>query len=247
MMRRCTTYLMADGCGCFDSTMELPVPESQPPRRWLKSWGSAKANLHGSGFWTECPGCNRNSRGRLRANRSGTCRRSAFAALPSRASDGRCCRLRPGLLIRCCQPVLLLRCWVSKDLRGSSKRLAIRVSFRGNCKAMHSKLNGELLAASRLIGALYATMGNFPAFTAVSLLYFAAVSFAETAHRLGKPELARGIPFASGIRSLGRRRGCCSNERTNWMGLTDTRAFTEEVLRVIEPFNLGRFGDPALQ
>ena len=53
--------------------------------------------------------------------------------------------------------------------------------------------DSELLAASRLIGALYATMADFSAFTAVSLLYFAAVSFAETAHRLGKPELAPGF------------------------------------------------------
>jgi len=47
----------------------------------------------------------------------------------------------------------------------------------------------ELLIASRLIGALYATMDNFPAFTAVSLLYFAAVSFSETAIRLGRVRL----------------------------------------------------------
>ncbi len=53
--------------------------------------------------------------------------------------------------------------------------------------------DSDLLAASRLIGALYATMSDFSFFTAVSLLYFAAVSFAETAHRLGKPELAPGF------------------------------------------------------
>ena len=30
-------------------------------------------------------------------------------------------------------------------------------------------------------------------------------------------------------------------------GEDDTRAFTQEVLQVIEPFNLGRFGDRALR
>ena len=55
----------------------------------------------------------------------------------------------------------------------------------------------ELLAVSQLIGALYATMGNFPAFTAVSLLYFAAISFTETAHRLGKPQLGPGFLLPS--------------------------------------------------
>jgi FADH2 O2-dependent halogenase len=104
---------------------------------------------------------------------------------------------------------------------------------------------GELLAASRLIGALYATMGNFRAFTAVSLLYFAAVSFAETAYRLGKPELAMGfllrehLEFGPASRRL--------LERAHRLhGVDDTRGFTEEVLGVIGPFNVGRFGDPAL-
>jgi FADH2 O2-dependent halogenase len=82
----------------------------------------------------------------------------------------------------------------------------------------------DLMSASRLIGALYATMDNFLAFIAVSLLYFAAVSFSEAAFRLGKPELAPGLLLPSAAVLL-------------------ERAHT---LRVIEPFNLGRFGDPAL-
>jgi tetracycline 7-halogenase / FADH2 O2-dependent halogenase len=96
----------------------------------------------------------------------------------------------------------------------------------------------ELISASRLIGALYATMDNFSAFTAVSLLYFAAVSFSEAAFRLGKPELASGFLLPSASALL---------ERAHTLGAgLETQAFTEEVLRVIEPFNLGRFGDPAL-
>jgi FADH2 O2-dependent halogenase len=106
--------------------------------------------------------------------------------------------------------------------------------------------DGELLAASRLIGALYATMGNFSAFTAVSMLYFAAVSFAETAHRLGKPELATGFllrehpNFGPASRRLIERAYLLRR-------VDDTRAFADEVLRVIAPFNVGRFGDPALR
>jgi tetracycline 7-halogenase / FADH2 O2-dependent halogenase len=96
----------------------------------------------------------------------------------------------------------------------------------------------ELMSASRLIGALYATMDNFSAFTAVSLLYFAAVSFSEAAFRLGKPELTTGFLLPSALVLL---------ERAHTLGDgLETQAFTEEVLRVIEPFNLGRFGDPAL-
>jgi len=103
---------------------------------------------------------------------------------------------------------------------------------------------GDLLAAGRLIGALYATMGNWDAFIAVSLLYFAAVSFCETAHRMGKPELAAGFllyqhpEFGRGVRLLLERA-----HKIN--GPDETRAFTDEVRRLIEPFNLGGFGNPA--
>jgi len=39
-------------------------------------------------------------------------------------------------------------------------------------------------------------MKDFPLFTSLSLLYFAAASFTETARRLGRPELAGGLPHA---------------------------------------------------
>jgi FADH2 O2-dependent halogenase len=99
--------------------------------------------------------------------------------------------------------------------------------------------DGDLLAASRLIGALYPNMGDFRAFTAVSLLYFAAVSFAETAHRLGKPELAPGFllhrhpSFGPASRVLLER------------AYKADASFAADVQRVIEPFNVGGFGDPA--
>jgi FADH2 O2-dependent halogenase len=99
--------------------------------------------------------------------------------------------------------------------------------------------DSDLLAASRLIAALYATMGDFPAFTGVSLLYFAAVSFAETAHRLGKPELAPGFilhrhpSFGPASQLLLER----AHRRDD--------GFAADVQRLIEPFNVGGFGDPA--
>lgn len=48
----------------------------------------------------------------------------------------------------------------------------------------------ELETTARLVGALYATMDRFELFKEISLLYFAAASFSETARRLGKPHLA---------------------------------------------------------
>jgi len=97
----------------------------------------------------------------------------------------------------------------------------------------------DLLAASRLIGALYANMDNFDAFTAVSLLYFAAVSFSETAYRLGNPELVRGFllhqhpEFGPGSRALLERA----------FALDGAVGLAGDVLRLIEPFNLGGFGE----
>ncbi len=99
--------------------------------------------------------------------------------------------------------------------------------------------DGNLLAANRLIAALYATMGDFPSFAAVSLLYFAAVSFTETAHQLGKPELAPGFllhrhsSFGPASRLLLER------------AYKPNGPFAADVQRLIEPFNVGGFGDPS--
>ncbi len=51
----------------------------------------------------------------------------------------------------------------------------------------------EYAATARLVGALYARMNRFDEFKGLSLLYFAAASYAETARRLGKPELVRSF------------------------------------------------------
>lgn len=51
----------------------------------------------------------------------------------------------------------------------------------------------ELDATERLVGALYAVMDDAPLFSRLSLLYFAAASFSETARRLGRADLAPGF------------------------------------------------------
>ena len=55
------------------------------------------------------------------------------------------------------------------------------------------KTRDEILATARLIGALYANMNDFPLFRALTLLYFAAASYSETARRLRKPQLAQSF------------------------------------------------------
>ena len=51
----------------------------------------------------------------------------------------------------------------------------------------------ELDATEQLVAALYATMADPALFKRLTLLYFAAASYAETARRLGRPELAPGF------------------------------------------------------
>ena len=63
-------------------------------------------------------------------------------------------------------------------------------AFRDSLSKYARATDHNLLATSRLIAALYATMHDFDLFRAVSLLYFAAAAYAETVRRMGKPHLA---------------------------------------------------------
>jgi FADH2 O2-dependent halogenase len=121
------------------------------------------------------------------------------------------------------------------------QELGDSADLAGRLQGYAQETDSELLAAGRLIAALYATMGDFSSFTALSLLYFAAVSFAETAQRLGKPELAPGFllhrhPSFGPASQLLLERACKQDEELG-----------ADVLRLIEPFNVGGFGDPARQ
>lgn len=62
--------------------------------------------------------------------------------------------------------------------------------FQEQLQTYAMQTRDELLATERMAAALYANMDDFPLFTALSLLYFAAASFTETARRLGRPQLA---------------------------------------------------------
>ena len=65
-----------------------------------------------------------------------------------------------------------------------------RPSFRPGLEDYAHLTDLELETTARLVGALYATMDRFELFKELSLLYFAAASFSETARRLRKPQLA---------------------------------------------------------
>lgn len=115
--------------------------------------------------------------------------------------------------------------------------------FSEKARASTAISDCELLATGRLIGSLYANMGDFPVFTSLSLLYFAAVIYSETARRLGKPELAASF-LLHDHPSFGPE---CRHifEQAHRKGALDSAALCAEILRAIEPINLAGLGDPA--
>ncbi|HEV2274971.1 MAG TPA: tryptophan 7-halogenase [Acidobacteriaceae bacterium] len=101
----------------------------------------------------------------------------------------------------------------------------------------------ELMATSRLVGALYANTSNFPVFVSLTLLYFAAASFSETVRRLGRPELAPSFllhdhpHFGPVMARLLERSLHLHTEE-------ESAGFVQETLRAIEPINVAGLGDP---
>jgi tetracycline 7-halogenase / FADH2 O2-dependent halogenase len=108
-------------------------------------------------------------------------------------------------------------------------------------RAYSLQTDRELTATARLIGALYANMNNFPVFVALTLLYFAAASFSETARRLGKPHLAQSFllcdhpVFGPESEQLMERSRHCSSKR-------ESDELIEEILDAIEPINIAGLG-----
>jgi len=107
-----------------------------------------------------------------------------------------------------------------------------------------AQTDADLLATSRLIAALYANMSNFPAFVSLSLLYFAAVSYSETARRLGKPQLASSFLLRDHP-EFGPVSGGLLERAQKPLKEAESQALTDEILAAIEPVNVAGLGDPA--
>jgi FADH2 O2-dependent halogenase len=118
--------------------------------------------------------------------------------------------------------------------------------FATQLQAYAAQTDAELLATGRLIGSLYATMGDFPVFVSLSLLYFAAASFSETVRRLGKPHLAQSFLlhdhplFGAALVRL-----CARAQRVRTKLESDE--LSRDILQAIEPFNVAGLGNPQLR
>lgn len=123
-----------------------------------------------------------------------------------------------------------------------SSRFAVRIE-----KESRRSLD-EADAAADLVAALYANFGDFPVFSALTMLYFAAASFSESARRLGRPALAPSFLLQSEPRFGPALRNICAEARRTQNVRRPPerrRELIESVRRAIEPFNIAGLADPA--
>ncbi len=119
-----------------------------------------------------------------------------------------------------------------------------RSSLAVKLKEYERKTFAELFAAENLVSALYKNLADFEVFSSLSLLYFAAASFAESARRLDRPKLASSfllhdiLPFG---RELNR---CCELARVERSPGQRTKLLAM-IRRAIEPINVAGLTDRA--
>jgi len=115
--------------------------------------------------------------------------------------------------------------------------------FAASLQSYASQTDDELLAAADLIATLYATMDRFPAFVALSMLYFAGASFSESARRLGKDHLARSFLLHDDPHFGAAMRRFCQRARNNRTQL-DPDELRKEISQAIEPINVAGLSNP---
>jgi hypothetical protein len=101
----------------------------------------------------------------------------------------------------------------------------------------------ELDATEQLVGAMYASMGDFERFKRLSLLYFASASFSEATRRLAHPDRARrfllcGDPFFGP-----ELRACAQAAREPSISPAEREALFARIDRAIEPFDIAGLRD----
>jgi FADH2 O2-dependent halogenase len=122
-------------------------------------------------------------------------------------------------------------------LAGIIERDWDKPEFAASLQSYASQTDNELVAAADLIAALYASMDRFPVFAALSMLYFAAASFSESARRLGKVRLARSFLLHDDPHFGAAMRRCCQRA-TNACTQLEIDELAKEISQSIEPINI---------
>lgn len=102
----------------------------------------------------------------------------------------------------------------------------------------------ELEATGRLVGALYACMDRFDLFKRLSLLYFAAASFSESARRLGKAHLADSFLLCRHPVFRPRLQEFCEAVQQP-LSARQTLELGQRIREAIEPFDVAGLNDAA--
>lgn len=102
----------------------------------------------------------------------------------------------------------------------------------------------ELEVTERLVAALYASFTDFALFKRLTLLYFAAASFAETMRRLGRPERAPGFLLCGDARYRGALLALTERAIARPGGAA-REALLDDVERAIAPYDVAGLGDRA--
>jgi tetracycline 7-halogenase / FADH2 O2-dependent halogenase len=115
--------------------------------------------------------------------------------------------------------------------------------FTASLQSYASLTDNELVATGDLIAALYATMDSFSTFASLSMLYFAAASFSESARRLGKAHLAPSFLLRDDPRFGPLMRRCCELAKNNSAQL-EMDDLAHEISQAIEPINIAGLANP---
>jgi tetracycline 7-halogenase / FADH2 O2-dependent halogenase len=101
----------------------------------------------------------------------------------------------------------------------------------------------ELDAAARLVSALYANLHDFEVFSALTLLYFAAASYSESARRLGRPDLASSFLLHDDARFGPALASCCENA-LQLKTKEQRTVLIDTIHRAIAPFDIAGLRRP---
>lgn len=100
----------------------------------------------------------------------------------------------------------------------------------------------ELDATERLVGALYAHLDDVEVFRRLSLLYFTAASYAETARRLGRPHLAPGFLLCDDERFATSMAACTDEAMRRPVGAA-RMALLADIDAAIVPYDVAGLGN----
>ena len=107
--------------------------------------------------------------------------------------------------------------------------------------------NKELAGAAHLVAALYARMADFDVFTRLTLLYFAAASFSETARRLGQPGLSNRNFLLLDDPVFSRRMQGCLEQALTMLSPEARLQLLENIYAAIEPIDVAGLSNRSLR